>query len=817
MIKIFDGAMGTMLQAAGLKPGACPEQFNLENPAAVTAIHRQYVEKGADIIETNTFGANRIKLSHYGLRDKVREICHAAVGAARAACTSDTKVAGSVGSTGKLIAPLGELSFDEAVDVFKEQIGAMAEAGVDYIIIETIIDIQEMRAALLAAKAVTDKPVICQLAFGSDGRTVTGTDPQTAAILLEAMGADIIGANCSLGPAQLLPVVQAMAEATDRPISIQANAGMPELIHGKTVFPMQADEFASWAPKLAEAGASIIGGCCGTTPEHIAAVAKALQGYTPKSRPVSERAKATALTSRSRTVFVGPAFPPVLIGERINPTGRKVLAAEIKSGSWQMVKKDALEQVQSGAGILDVNMGVPGIDQAQAMAEAVTELSMLIDVPLAIDTTDPAALEAGLKAYPGRALVNSVSAEPDRIKEFLPLAKKYGAAILCLPIGTDGVPQTAQERVEVARKVVEAALEAGFRRKDLLLDPLVLTVAADAEAAKETLNTLRLYRKEFGFPTVMGLSNVSFGLPCRPLVNAAFCTLALDAGLDAPILNPFDATLRDAMNAALVLLGHDKQGQSFSLKYSGATVTGAALGTGQGASGALGAGAGTAAKAGSTAVAAEEGDVLSKIRRAVIRGEKETIITLVKEAVKQAIPAIEITEQGLTAAMTEIGEAYGAGRVFLPQVMLAAETMRAAFQTLKTELPTQAVTSKGRVLMATVKGDIHDLGKNIVAALLENNGFTVIDLGKDVPAETIVAQAEAQQADIVGLCALMTTTLPEIDKTIAALKKAGVPSLTMAGGAVVNSEYATQAGADGYAPDAVSAVKLAEKLMKLKA
>ncbi|QGG48448.1 homocysteine S-methyltransferase family protein [Heliorestis convoluta] len=812
MIKIFDGAMGTMLQEAGLQPGQCPEKMNIDQPEAVTAIHRLYVEKGAQILETNTFGANRIKLAHYGLSDQVEALCTGAVQAARAACGPTTEVAGSVGSTGKLIAPLGDLTFDEAVEVFREQIGALDRAGVDYIIIETIIDIQEMRAALLAAKEVTTKPVICQLTFGSDGRTVTGTDPQTAAILLEAMGADVIGANCSLGPAQLLPLIETLARSTSKPISIQPNAGMPVLIEGKTVFPMKAEEFASWAPKLAAAGATYIGGCCGTTPEHIEAVQKALQNFQAPPRPERVASSYTALTSRSRTVFLGPDFAPVLIGERINPTGRKALAAEIKEGNWKTVKKDALGQIEAGAQILDVNMGVPGIDQSEAMHKAITELSMLVDAPLAIDTTDVKALEAGLKAYPGRALINSVSAEPERMEEFLPLAKKYGAAILCLPIAPGGLPEKATERVEVAQRIVDAAYEAGLQKQDLLLDPLVLTIATDGKAGKETLETLRLFRQVFRFPTVMGLSNISFGLPRRNLLNATFCTLALEAGLDAPIMNPFDEALRDAIDGAKVLLGHDVQGQAFSIRYSNyeqnKKASGSTFPSGKGP------------EVATTAVGAEpaeEGDILAQIRKTVVGGEKESIIPLIQEALRQEIEPLRLTEEGLTAAMTEIGEAYGSGRCFLPQVMLAAETMRAAFQTLKQEIPAQAMTSKGKVLMATVKGDVHDLGKNIVSALLENNGFTVIDLGKDVPAEKVVAEAKAQEVDIVGLCALMTTTLPEIDVTIAALKEEGVPCITIVGGAVVTEEYADEAGADGYAPDAVAAVKLAERLLKEKA
>jgi 5-methyltetrahydrofolate--homocysteine methyltransferase len=793
MIYIFDGAMGTMLQNTGLPPGYCPELWNIQQPESVTAIHKRYIDSGADIIETNTFGANRIKLTHYGLQDKVSLLNTAAVQAARAACGPNTTIAGSVGPTGKLIVPLGDLTFDYAYDVYFEQIRALDQAGVDMILIETIIDIQEMRAALLAAKAASHKPVICQMSFGADERTVTGTDPVTAAIILEAMGADIIGVNCSLGPAQLLPIVQKLAQTTNCPISVQANAGMPSLINKQTVFPMSPEEMGIWAEKLALAGARYIGGCCGTTPEHIKSIRQAVKHISTSNVPAAQQAnKTTALTSRTKTVYLGANHPTAIIGERINPTGRKQLATDIASGQFISVKKEALAQIRAGAHILDINMGVPGIDQAEAMEYAIQELSMLVDAPFAIDTTDPNALEAGLKAYPGRALINSVSAEPERLEAFLPLAKKYGAAILCLPISPEGVPKTAQERLNVTQQIIHKAFAIGLRPSDFVLDALILTAAADATAGMEALATLKLYRKYFGYPTTMGLSNISFGLPRRDAVNATFCAMALDAGLDAPILNPYDPLMQHTLAASALLLGHDPRGRSYSLKYAPNN------------------------QPEQRAEPTTPKNVIEQIRQAIVSGEKEAVVPLVEQALREGNSSITISEQALTSAMNEVGIAFGGGHCFLPQVLLSAETMRAAFLTIKKVLPSHATASLGTVVLATVKGDIHDLGKNIVAALLENNGFTVIDLGKDISPEKIVQEALEHNADIVGLCALMTTTMPQIDNTITALKAAGCQAQTIVGGAVLTQEYANQASADSYAANGVDAVNIAKKIMENK-
>ena len=798
MIEIFDGAMGTMLQVGGLKAGACPELMNVDNPNVVKKIHRAYIDAGATIIEANTFGASRIKLAHYNLADRVRELNFAAVKIAKDAAQFQAKVAGSMGPTGKFIAPLGDLEFDDAYKIFFEQAQALSEAGADFIIIETFIDIQEMRAALLAAKDACNLPVICQLSYSEDGRTVTGTDPQSAAVILDAMGASVIGVNCSLGPAQLVPIVKILAENSRVPVSVQPNAGMPYLDNGVTKFPMDAKTFGSWGKALVEAGATYLGGCCGTTPDHIRELVNVVKSTgndkTLTPCPISHIPKKLMLASRSKTVVIDKTLPTTLIGERINPTGRKKLAAEIREGSLLGVKRDALNQVKAGANVLDVNMGVGGIDQPKMMAQAVREIAQITDAPLAIDTSDVEALESGLKNFPGRALINSVSAEPERLEKFLPLAKRYGAAILILPLTEHGVPKTAKERVEVAGKILDAAKTHGLNDGDFLLDALVMTISADKNACLEVLETLRLYRERFDLPTTMGLSNISFGLPNRPLINSTFFAMCLSAGLDAPIMNPYDEFMQNALKSSAALLAKDPNGLNFSkLGQLNGSLTF------------------TTANAVQKKFAP---DTLSAIKLAVHEGDKDEIPALIRKAVDENFSANEITERALTAAMNELGEDFGAGKIFLPQVLLSAETMRIAFDELKKILPTQQTTNQGTFVIATVKGDVHDLGKNIVGALISNSGFKLVDLGKDVDSEKIVRAAIEHDADIVGLCALMTTTMVQIDKVIADLHAAGSSAKVMVGGAALTQEYADSAGADAYAKDGVDAVRLAKKLIK---
>lgn len=783
---LFDGAMGTMLQKYGLTTNSCPDYYNISHPDIVQRIHREYAEAGSEFITTNTFGATPLKLADYGLEDKVEAIAAAAVKNARSA-GPHVKVAGDIGPTGQFIRPLGTLSFDEAADNFYRLAKALTDAGADYLIIETVIDIQEMRAALIAAHTASHLPVICQMTYTDDGRTITGTDPTSAVVLLDAMGADIIGANCSLGPKELLPAARLMTAATNKPVIIQPNAGLPVLAGGVTHFPLTPEDMAAYIPQFAEAGVSYTGGCCGTTPAHIRAIREAIDALPPVTK--KEIAPFTAFTSRTRTVYAGEGYAPIKIGERINPTGRKKMREDIKGGSFVSVKKEALAQVDAGADMLDVNMGVPGIDQGAAMERVITELSMLCPTPLSIDSTDPAVLSKAIKVYPGRPLINSVSASQELMDQVFPLARKYGAAVLCLPLEKGGLPETADERVAIIRRILDVAYSYGLRKEDLLLDPLVLTAASSDRGAWETLRTLQLYRREFGCATVMGTSNVSFGLPSRPRINAAFLTMAFASGIDAPIINPLDTDIQKAFTNARFLLGYDKGARQYITEASGEETAPVA------------------------AAPASDKPTLEQLKEAVKHGEKEEASMLTEKAVNEKIPSGDIIKNGLTAAMTEIGDGFGKGTVYLPQVMMAAEAMQAAFTALKTLLPDMKQEEKGTVAICTVAGDIHDLGKNIVAALLENNGYRVLDLGKDVSLQDVLRTAEKEKPQIFGLCSLMTTTLPELKHTVGVLKEKFPQVQIIVGGAVVTPDYAKEIGADAYAKDGIEAVRKADAIL----
>ncbi|HYF91797.1 MAG TPA: homocysteine S-methyltransferase family protein [Symbiobacteriaceae bacterium] len=812
MIYVFDGAMGTLLQSRGLPPGYCPDLWCLERPDDVAWVHRQYVEAGAQIIETNTFGATPIRLSHYGLESRVRDINVAAVRIAREAAAGRALVAASMGPLGALVAPLGDYSFDRAYEDFAAQARALAEAKPDFIIIETIADLNELRAALLACR--DHAPAIrriAQITIDPSGRAFTGTDPETAGLVLQSLGADVIGFNCSVGPDVLLGAVERMARVARVPISVQPNAGLPLLqLDGTTTFPMGPEEFAAYGPKLVAAGATYVGGCCGTTPEHIRRLRAAVAGLQPAGGrgPLSE---VLGLASRTQSLFFIDANMPVAIGERINPTGRKLLSKDIKEGTFAIVRREAKNQVAAGAGVLDVNVGVPMIDEAAAMARAVQVVQDTVGVPLCIDSANPAALEAGLKACIGKPLVNSFSLEEGKAEKVLPVVKRYGAAVLGLTIDEKGLPNSAARRLEIARRLVAAAEQYGIPRWDVVIDPLALTAGAQQAEAKETLKAIKLIREELGCRTSLGISNVSFGLPNRHFLNAVYLNMAITMGLDMAIMNPNDERMMDTVRATRLFLNRDVNAREYMAvvgpkklvhtedEVLAKTATASAP-------------AASASEAPAPAAAASPADPLFK---AVLEGDKDGVVALVEKGLAEGRDPMAMLNGHLIPAIEEVGRLFGAGIYFLPQLMLSAGAMKKAFHRLQPELQKAKAGAAhvGTIVLATVQGDIHDIGKNIVAVLLENYGFQVIDLGRDVKNELVVEEARRAGADLVGLSALMTTTMPQMQRVIEML---GPDIPVLVGGAATTRAFAEQIGAAGYGKDAQEAVALALKLLEAR-
>jgi len=845
-ILVFDGAMGTMLQGRGLPAGACPDAWNLERPADVVAVHREYVEAGAHIIETNTFGATPIRLSHYGLQDRCRDITVAGVRCAREAAAGRAWVAGSMGPLGALVEPLGELSFDEAYAQFAAQARAFAEARPDFIIIETIADLNELRAAVLACKDhAPGIRIIAQITIDPSGRAFTGTDPETAALVLQSLGADAIGFNCSVGPDVLVDAVARMARVARVPISVQPNAGLPLLQpDGCTRFPMGPAEFASYGPKLVAAGASLVGGCCGTTPEHIRRLRAAVEGLKPGGRP-GPLAHALGLASRTRSLFFVEQNLPVVIGERINPTGRKLLTKDIQEGAFARVRAEAKRQVEAGATVLDVNVGVPLIDEAAAMARAVRVIQDAVDVPLCLDSPDPAVLEAGLKACVGKPLINSFSLEEGRAEAVLPLAKRYGAAVLGLTIDEKGIPSSAEQRLAIARRLVAAAEAHGIPRHDVVIDPLALTAGAQQAEAKETLKAIRWIAEELGVHTSLGVSNISFGLPNRHFLNAVYLNMAVTQGLSMAIMNPLDERMMDTVRALRLFLNRDRNAAVWmqvvgpkrlvhtveeALKVSetvgeiapAGAAEAAAAAPPAGAAGSPAAGAPTAASAspaGGSGVPApaQPGDELGhRLYSAILEGDRDAIVPLVEQGLAEGRDPMEMLNRHLIPAIEEVGRLFGEGTYFLPQLMLSAQAMKKAFDRLKPEIQKAKVgqTEIGTVVLATVQGDIHDIGKNIVAVLLENYGFRVVDLGRDVKNEVVLEEARRVGADMVGLSALMTTTMPQMKRVIELFAREGLDCPVLVGGAATTKAFAEQIGARGHGRDAQEAVALALEVLK---
>ncbi len=853
-VLVFDGAMGTMLQARGLAPGACPDVWNLERPEEVIAVHRAYVEAGAQIIETNTFGSTPLRLRHYGLQDRCREITVAGVRCAREAAAGRAWVAGSMGPLGALVEPLGELTFDEAYAQFAAQARAFAEAQPDFIIIETIADLNELRAAILACKDhAPGIRIIAQITLDPSGRAFTGTDPETAALVLQSLGADVIGLNCSVGPDVLVDAVARMARVARVPISVQPNAGLPVLQpDGTTRFPMGPEEFAAYGPKLVEAGAALVGGCCGTTPEHIRRLRAAVEGLKPKGQP-GPLASALGLASRTRSLFFVEQNLPVVIGERINPTGRKLLTKDIQEGVFARVRAEAKRQVAAGAAVLDVNVGVPLIDEPAAMAGAVRAIQDTVDVPLCLDSPNPAALEAGLKACVGKPLLNSFSLEEGRAEAVLPLARRYGAAVLGLTIDEKGIPGSSEQRLAIARRLVAAAEAHGIPRHDVVIDPLALTAGAQQADAKETLKAIRWITEELGVLTSLGVSNISFGLPNRPFLNAVYLAMAVTEGLAMAILNPLDERMMDTVRALRLFLNRDR-GAAVYMQVVGpkrlvhtveealeiARKAGAPGGDAPAATGArepAAAGAPAPRTSGASAGSAPEGtaptesaasgpegtapaesaDPLGRrLYNAILEGDRDAIVPLVEQGLAEGRDPLDMLNRHLIPAIEEVGRLFGEGIYFLPQLMLSAQAMKKAFARLKPEIQKAKVgqTEIGTVVLATVQGDIHDIGKNIVAVLLENYGFRVVDLGRDVKNEVVLEEARRVGADMVGLSALMTTTMPQMKRVIELFAREGFDCPVIIGGAATTRAFAEQIGARGHGRDAQEAVALALEVLR---
>lgn len=844
-VLVFDGATGTMLQNRGLPAGYCPDVWCLERPDVVADVHRAYVVAGAQIVETNTFGATPIRLSHYGLQDRTRDINVAAVRIAREAVAGRALVAASMGPLGALVEPLGDFSFDHTYAEFAAQARALHEAQPDFIIIETIADLNELRAAILACKdCAPGIKIIAQITIDPTGRAFTGTDPETAGLVLQSLGADVIGFNCSVGPDVLLGAVERMAKVARVPISVQPNAGLPLLQpDGTTTFPMGPEEFASYGPKLIAAGAAIVGGCCGTTPEHIRQLRAAVAGVKPRTAP-GPLSQVLGLASRTRSLFFIDNNLPVVIGERINPTGRKLLSRDIRESVFALVRKEAKLQVAAGANILDINMGVPLIDEAAAMAKGVQVVQDAVDVPLCIDSPGADVLEAGLKSCVGKPLLNSFSLEEGRAEQVLPLVKRYGAAVVALTIDEKGIPASAQQRFDIAKRLVALAESYGIPRWDVVIDALALTAGAQQAEAKETLKAIRMIRDELGVRTSLGLSNISFGLPNRHFLNAVYLNMAVTSGLDMAIMNPLDERMMDTVKAVRLFMNRDRDAREYmavvgpkklvhtedevlAKQAKAAAETGAAPGAagpapgaGSGAlsaaSGALSAASGAPAAIKTKGAPPPTDPFGRKLYDCILEGDRDGILPLVEQGLSEGREAMDLLNQFLIKAIEEVGRLFGEGIYFLPQLMLSAASMKKAFARLKPEIQKakEGVAEIGTVVLATVQGDIHDIGKNIVGVLLENYGFKVVDLGRDVKNEVVLAEARSVGADMVGLSALMTTTMPQMKRVIEMFDREGFDCPVLVGGAATTRSFATTIGAHGYGKDAQEAVKIALKLLE---
>lgn len=793
---LLDGATGSNLQKHGMQAGECPELWILEHPDVFVELQKQYILAGSDVLYAPTFTCNRIKLAEYGLEAKVEEMTQQLVALSKRAIEeSETKrkifIAGDMTMTGEQLEPIGTLPFEELIDVYKEQVRALKKTGVDLFAVETMMSLQECRGAMLAIKETCgdELPVMVTLTFQEDMRTLFGTNPETAAIVMEAMGADAVGVNCSTGPDRMMEIVERMRRVSGLPLVVKPNAGLPKLQDGKTQYSMGPMEFSEAMMPLVELGATVLGGCCGTTPEHI----RCLREKVDKREPLlPEKKIVRALTNERNFVEIDLDGSFSIVGERINPTGKKELQAQLREGRLDLVSSMAEEQVSRGAKILDVNMGMNGIDEKEMMLKAIHELTLCVDVPLCIDSSYVDVVEEALRIYPGRALINSISLEPEKFEKLIPAAKKYGAMFILLPLSDQGLPENIHEKKEIIHTILAEAKRQGLSEKDVVVDGLVATVGANKNAALEVLETIRYCKEELSVATICGLSNISFGLPERQFINSAFLALAIGEGLTMAIANPNQTLLSNAALAADLLLNKPNADLHYIQGVASAEIT-----------------------AGTSAVA---GDGLSgqqhPLFTAVVKGKGSQVLDLVKEELKKEESPAKIIDSHLIPAINYVGELFEKGTYFLPQLISSAETMEKAIDYLE---PYLAKERGGRkletIVVATVKGDIHDIGKNLVVLMLKNYGYDVIDLGKDVENQLILDTAVEKQAAIIGLSALMTTTMTEMKTLVDMAKEQGVQAKIVIGGAVVTESYATEIGADGYSEDARAAVVLVNRLL----
>ncbi len=784
---ILDGGMGTLLQKEGLMPGELPERWNITHPEVIEGIHRAYFEAGANVVYANTFGANSLKFS----KDELREIIKSAIENAKRAAQSvkngkERFVALDLGPLGRLLSPLGDLDFEDAVSIFAETVRLGEEFGADLAAVETMNDAYETKAALLAVKENSSLPVIVTNAYGDDGKLMTGASPSAMAALLEGMGADAIGANCSLGPEGLSPVIDELLSVSSVPVILKPNAGLPKMLSGKTVYDVTPEDFSKECEKLFDKGVRVLGGCCGTTPEYISALYEKIKDKSPL--PITEK-NITVVSSYTHSVAFGNS--PVLIGERINPTGKKRFKQALIENDIDYILTEGTSQEEKGAHILDVNVGLPDIDECEMLVSAVKELQAVTALPLQIDTSDALAMEKALRIYNGKAMINSVNGKAESMKKVFPLVKKYGGVVVALTLDESGIPETAEGRIKIAENILKAAEKYGIKKKDIIFDTLAMTISADKNAANATLGALEYIRNNLGCNTSLGVSNVSFGLPSRDAVNSTFFAMALSKGLSAAIMNPYSADMMRVYYTYKALSGLDENCAEYIENADKFTPIGVTK-------------------------PAENKEVKegysSELVRAIVKGFKDMAGDICAEMLKTKAP-LDIVNEEIIPALNTVGEGYEKKTVYLPSLLMSAEAAKSAFEAIKRVMPTESTVKKATVVIATVHGDIHDIGKNIVKLILENYGYNVIDLGKDVPPETVVNTVIKHNAPLCGLSALMTTTVPAMEETIKMLKAKAPFCKAVVGGAVLTAEYAEKIGADKYAADAMETVRYAEELL----